>query len=75
MIPTKLHDPELQMIAEQLARIEDRLGAGTGPVVESPEIAIVELLRVVRSLIEHLDDLDRRFHENRTAAVQVESDS
>ncbi len=56
----KLHDPELRMIAEQLARLEDRLGAGTGPVVESPEGAILELLRVVRSLTEHLDELGRR---------------
>ena len=56
----KLHDPELRMIAEQLARLEDRLGAGTGPVVESPESAILELLRVVRSLAERLDELGRR---------------
>ena len=56
----KLHDPELRMIAEQLARLEDRLGAGTGPVVESPDAAILELLRVVRSLTERLDKLSRR---------------
>lgn len=56
----KLHDPQLRMIAEQLARLEDRLGAGTGPVVESPGNAILELLRVVRSLTERLDELGRR---------------
>ncbi len=56
----KLHDPELRMIAEQLARLEDRLGAGTSPIVESPEGAILELLRVVRSLTERLDELGRR---------------
>lgn len=56
----KLHDPELRMLVEQLARIEDRLGAGTGPQVTSPETAIVELLRVVRSLTERLDELCRR---------------
>ena len=56
----KLHDTELRMIAEQLARLEDRLGAGTGPVVVSPEGAILELLRVVCSLTERLDELGRR---------------
>lgn len=56
----KLHDPELRMLVEQLARIEDRLGAGTGPVVTSPETAIVELLRIVRSLTERIDELSRR---------------
>ena len=56
----KLHDPELRMITEHLARIEDRLGAGTGPQVTSPETAIVELLRIVRSLTERLDELCRR---------------
>ncbi len=56
----KLHDPELRTLVEQLARIEDRLGAGTGPQVTSPETAIVELLRVVRSLTERLDELCRR---------------
>lgn len=60
----KLHDPELRMITEQLARIEDKLGAGTGPQVTSPEAAIVELLRVVRTLTERLDELGRRFHQN-----------
>lgn len=56
----KFHDPELRMLVEQLARIEDRLGAGTGPVVTSPETAIVELLRIVRSLTERIDELSRR---------------
>ena len=56
----KLHDPELRMITEQLARIEDKLGAGPGPQVTSPEAAIVELLRVVRTLTERLDELGRR---------------
>ena len=56
----KLHDPELRMLVEQLARIEDRLGAGTGPQVTSPETAIVELLRIVRSLTERIDELSRR---------------
>ncbi len=56
----KLHDPELRTLVEQLARIEDRLGAGTGPQVTSPETAIAELLRVVRSLTERLDELCRR---------------
>ncbi len=56
----KLHDPELRLLVEQLARIEDRLGAGTGPQVTSPETAIVELLRVVRTLTERLDELCRR---------------
>jgi hypothetical protein len=56
----KLHDPELRMIAEQLDRIEDRLGAGTGPVVVSAEGAILELVKVVRSLTERLDELGRR---------------
>lgn len=55
----KLHDPELRMLVEQLARIEDRLGAGTGPQVTSPETAIVELLRIVRSLTERIDELGR----------------
>ncbi len=56
----KLHDPELRTLVEQLSRIEDRLGAGTGPQVTSPETAIVELLRVVRSLTERLDELRPR---------------
>ena len=56
----KLHDPELRMLVEQLTRIEDRLGAGTGPQVTSPEAAIVELLRIVRSLTERIDELGRR---------------
>jgi len=70
----KLHDSELRMIAEQLAQIEDRIGAGTGPQVVSPVAAIVELLRVVRSLTERVDELSRRHPGNRTAADQMESD-
>ena len=65
----KLHDPELRMIAEQLAQLEDRLGAGTGPVVESPGNAILELLRVVRTLTERLDELSRR-HRRRPCRLR-----
>ncbi len=71
----RLHDPELQMITEQLARLEDRLGAGTGPVVTSPAGASLELLRIVRSLVERLDDLSRRFHENGNPVARKEPDS
>ena len=59
-MPMKLRDPELRLLAEQLARIEDRLGAGTGPTVDPPETAILGLLAVVRSLIERLDEPGRR---------------
>lgn len=52
-----LHDPELRMLAEQLDRLEDRLGGGTGPAIEAPRIAAIELTRVVRSLASRIDRL------------------
>lgn len=58
--PPKVRDPRLRLMVEQLDHIEDRLGGGTGPAVDSGETAVLNLIKVVRSLIDHVEGMKRR---------------
>lgn len=71
-MPKKIHDRELHLLAEQLDQIEDRLGAGTGPVVDSPDTAILALTKIVRSLIHQIDGVDLRAQENYESILAIE---
>ena len=59
-------------MAEQLGHIEDRLGAGTGPMVDSPETALLTPTKILRSAIDHVDGVAPRTHENYHAIHTIE---
>lgn len=71
-MPRKIHDRDLRLLADQLDQLEDRLGAGTGPAVDPPGAAILALTKVVRSLIDLVDGVDLRTHENYESILAIE---
>ncbi len=58
--PPMVRDTALRLMIEQLDQIEDLLGEGTGPAVDPPAKAVVNLTKVVRSLVGHVDGMELR---------------